>query len=80
MRDLPPFDQYLYWVAVGFITLLVFYLTVILEAPLHVLLIPISLAAFGVLAVQRSWYGLAVALGIVLVMAVPYWLRTYGGY
>ncbi len=70
----------MHWLAVGFITLLVFYLVAAHKPPLYTLLIPVVLAAFGVLEVQRSWYGLAVTLGMVLVMAVPYWLRTYGGY
>lgn len=80
MREIAPLGQLVYWLAVTFVTLLVFYLAAAHEPPLYILLVPIALATFGVLAVQRSWYGLAVALGIVLVMVVPYWLRTYGGY
>ena len=69
-----------YWAAVGVITFLAFYVTVVGGLPLSLLLVPVALVALGALATQRSWYGLALVLGVVALMALPFYLRIYGGY
>ncbi len=66
-----------YWAAVGVVTLLVFYYGV--DLPLYLLLVPVVLVALGVLATQRSWYSLALVLGVVVLMVLPFYLRVSMG-
>lgn len=55
MYEVPDFLKAIYWASVFFLTLFVFYLTVILEAPLYLWLVPVALAVLGAWAVRPLW-------------------------
>jgi hypothetical protein len=70
----------IYWTLITLAALFFFYAAVVGEDPLWMLLIPITIAVLGALTIARSWRGVAIVLGVTLLMYIPYCLRTYGPY
>jgi len=68
----------LYWAFTGLITFVSLYVGVFYELPLWLQLIPIAVATLGALTVDRSWRGVAIVLGVTLLMYITYCLRHYG--
>jgi hypothetical protein len=67
-----------YWALTGLITLILLYVGVSYELSLWLQLIPIAVAMLGALMVDRSWRGVAIVLGVTLLMYITYCLRHYG--
>jgi hypothetical protein len=67
-----------YWALTGLITLISLYVGVYYELSLWLQLIPIAVAMLGALMVDRSWRGVAIVLGVTLLMYITYCLRHYG--
>jgi hypothetical protein len=80
MHDLLDLAKVLYWWLVFWATLVILYIVAFHEPPRYWLLIPIALVALVVLATWRSWYGLALMLGVAIIAALPFYLRTYAGW
>lgn len=78
MRDILDSTKPLYWAFTSLITLILFYVGVFYELPLWLQLIPIAVATLGALMVDRSWRGVAIVLGVTLLMYITYCLRHYG--
>jgi hypothetical protein len=66
-----------YWAAVGVVTLVVFLYG--LDLPRYLLFVPVALVALGMLVTQRSWYGLALVVGVAVLMFLPFYLRASVG-
>jgi hypothetical protein len=69
-----------YWGLISFIALLFFGLGVLYDPALWIVLIPIVLATFGALTIDRSWRSVAFVLAITLLMYIVYCLRHFGPY
>jgi hypothetical protein len=67
-----------YLAAVGVVTLVVFYYGI--DLPLYLLVVPVALVALGALATQRSWYGLALVVGVTVLMVLPLYLQVSEGF
>ncbi len=70
----------LLWMTLIVLTPFVLYATTFGELSLYLLFIPVALAALSALTLRRFWDGLPILLVVTLLMAVPFWLQTYGGY
>ena len=68
----------LYWAFTALITLVLLYVGVAYELSLWLQLIPIAVAMLGAVMVDRSWRGVAIVLGVTLLMYITYCLRHYG--
>ncbi len=78
MHDIRDSAQPLYWALTAVITLVLLWWGIAYESPLWLQLIPIAVAAFGALMVDRSWRGVSIVLGVTLLMYITYCLRHYG--
>ena len=78
MSDIRDSAKPLYWAFTGLITFILLYVGVFYELPLWLQLIPIAVATFGALMVDRSWRGVAIVLGVTLLMYITYCLRHFG--
>jgi hypothetical protein len=78
MSDIVDAAKPFYWVLTALTTLILLYVGVFYELSLWLQLIPIAVAALGALMVDRSWRGVAILLGVTLLMYFTYCLRHYG--
>ena len=72
--------RFAYWFFAALLTFLFLYMGIIYKMSLWLQLIPIVWAALGALTVDRSWRGVAIVLGVTLLMYVTFCLRHYGPY
>ena len=80
MRESLDSAKPLYWSFTALITVIGFWWGIAYEASLWLQFIPIAVAALGALMVDRSWRGVAIVLGVTLLMYITYCLRHYGPY
>ena len=70
----------IYWTLIVLITIFGFWWGIAYENPLWQQLIPVAVAVLGALTIDRSWRGVAIVLGVSLLMYITYCLRHYGPY
>ena len=80
MHDFLDSPKSVYWVFTTLITFILVYVRVAYEATLWIQFIPIAVAVFGALTIDRSWRGVAIVLGVTLLTYITYCLRHHGPY
>ena len=69
-----------YWLLTSMITFFLFFIGIFYDATLWIQAIPVAMAVLGALVLDRSWRGVALVLGITLLMYITYCLQHYGPY
>ena len=69
-----------YWLFTSIIMFFLFWVGIANDDPLWLQTIPVTMAVLGALTLDRSWRGVAVVLGITLLMYITYCLRHFGPY
>jgi hypothetical protein len=78
MHGIRDSAQPLHWAFTALVTFILLYVGVFYELPLWLQLIPVAVAASGALMLDCSWRGVALVLGVTLLMYITYCLRHYG--
>ena len=80
MSAIPDSAKPLYWTLPALITLVLLWWGIAYGSPLWLQFIPIAVAAFGALMVDRSWRGMSIVLAVTLLMYITYCHRHHGPY